>query len=349
MRAPRLSLPPLETIRLPLGGAHRRAPGWRAVWGPALLVIAAIASAFVPCGRQGRAALALALVAAAAALHHALRRGVGKPPAAWVVVDGRGVHRVERHRTITLAEFSEPVGLTVFSSVDRATLRVALTTPRAARYVGARVHDAADAASAHTLLERATTVADEDLRGGSPGWLSAADAQRLIDAVSSRLPGALDRAYLSSAAGEPVILERAELRVGSRRFDLTAPIEWRPFLFQELGAHSLSVCQATWVRQADVEVVLVASVSSEGAKVRETHAAVRAAGEAAVVRRSLAQDVRLMQASASDPPPRELRCAIDRTFMLPIRHALDRAPRASRAALPAARAALTTGQGPKLG
>jgi hypothetical protein len=83
--------------------------------------------------------------------------------------------------------------------------------------------------------------------------------------------------------------------------------------------------------------------------VRETHAAVRAAGEEAIVRRSLARDVRLMQASAGDPPPRELRCAIDRPFMLPLRHALDRAPRASRTALPPPRAALATGPGEKLG
>jgi hypothetical protein len=293
--------------------------------------------------------LALAFVAAAAGAHHALRRGMNRPPSGWLVVDGRGVHRVERNRAATLADFGEPLGVTVFASVDRATLRLALTSPRAARYVAARVQDAADAAAAHTVIERATTVADEDLRGGASGWLSASDAERFVDAVARRSPGALDRAYLSGPMGEPVVLDRGELRVGPKRFDLTAPVEWRAFLFQELGAYAVSVCQATWVRQADVEVVLVSSVSSEGAQVRETDAAVRAAGEGAAVRRSLARDLRLMQAAAGDPPPRELRCAIDRTFMLPVRHALDSAPRASRASYPSARTPPAAGPPEKLG
>jgi hypothetical protein len=130
---------------------------------------------------------------------------------------------------------------------------------------------------------------------------------------------------------------------------LNAPIEWRAFLFQELGAYAVSVCQATWVRQADVEVVFVASVASEGTEVRETDAAVRAAGEGALVRRALARDVRLMQATAGEPPPRELRCAIDRTFMLPVRHALDRAPRAARASAPSHRTATAAGPREKIG
>jgi hypothetical protein len=36
-----------------------------------------------------------------------------------------------------------------------------------------------------------------------------------------------------------------------------------------------------------------------------------------------------MQASPEAPPPSEQRVAIDRLFMLPVRSALDRAPRAS--------------------
>ena len=40
---------------------------------------------------------------------------------------------------------------------------------------------------------------------------------------------------------------------------------------------------------------------------------------------------RLMQAVMGDPPPRELRRAVDGLFMMPLRRALDRAPRASRA------------------
>jgi hypothetical protein len=331
----------LETLRLPLGGGEaRQGSRWGTVLGAALFLFLAAGCIVVRGAIAVRVALAAALAVSASVLaRRAMREGRGGPPAGWLIVDGRGVHRVERHRAATLAEFGEPLGVTVFASVDRATLRLALTSPHAARYVGARVRDAADAATAHFLIERATTVADEDLRGGAPGWLSAADAERLVGQLVQRAPGALDRLYLSGAGGEPVILDRGQLRVGAKLFDLTAPIEWRAFLFQELGAYAVSVCQATWVRQADLEVVFVASVASEGAQVRETDAAVCAAGEGALVRRALARDARLMQASPGEPPPRELRCAIDRTFMLPVRHALDRAPRAARASAPAFRPA----------
>jgi hypothetical protein len=44
-----------------------------------------------------------------------------------------------------------------------------------------------------------------------------------------------------------------------------------------------------------------------------------------------APDAKLLQTVSGEPPPRELRRAIDRMFMLPLRRALDRAPRVSRA------------------
>jgi hypothetical protein len=46
------------------------------------------------------------------------------------------------------------------------------------------------------------------------------------------------------------------------------------------------------------------------------------------------RDLRLMQGAVAEPPPRELRRAIDRVFMLPLRRALDRAPRISRVEIP---------------
>jgi hypothetical protein len=78
------------------------------------------------------------------------------------------------------------------------------------------------------------------------------------------------------------------------------------------------VCQATWVRQGEGEVVLVSPMGGE-------------------IPRALARDARLMQATVGEPPPRELRRAIDHLFMLPLRRALDRAPRASRAPSPPSR------------
>ncbi|MDP8999957.1 MAG: hypothetical protein M3O46_07590 [Myxococcota bacterium] len=105
----------------------------------------------------------------------------------------------------------------------------------------------------------------------------------------------------------------------------------RASIFHERGFLAASVCQATWIRQGGIEVVLVSPVPADGPWARDAHVAVRAAGEGQHVRRAILRDVRLMQAAIGEPPPRELRRAIDRLFMLPLRRALDRAPREMRA------------------
>jgi hypothetical protein len=90
------------------------------------------------------------------------------------------------------------------------------------------------------------------------------------------------------------------------------------------------------VRQADVEVVLVAPVPAEGGWLRGVDVPASRSGSSLseATRDVVARDLRLMQASAGEPPPRELRRAIDRLFMLPLRRALDRAPRISRVETP---------------
>jgi hypothetical protein len=198
------------------------------------------------------------------------------------------------------------------------------------------VQGADDAALARTVIERAITADASELRGGDESALSAASAGRLLAEVVRRAPAALDRVYLLDATGEPVMLDRTELRVGSRRIDLSAPLEWRASVFQERGVRSTSVSQATWVRQADVEIVLVASVPPEGGWLRGVDVA---AGRpeptlSDAVRDEIARDLRLMQGSIAEPPPREMRRAIDRVFMLALRRALDRAPRVSRVEAP---------------
>jgi hypothetical protein len=318
-------------LRLPLGAAHTPVSALGAV-SLAVLVAFAVAIALVravPMAPWMRAALSVGVIGLAAVIHHFLRQKI--PPPGYLIVGPEGVLRFERGRAAMLVDFDEPIGVAVFASVDRATFRVALTSPRATRYVGARVRDADDAAAAPTLLERASTAADADLLSGEGSSLTAADGERLVAEIARRAPGALDRLYLSDAGGEPIVLDRAELRVGARRIDLCAPLEWHASLFQELGGYAVSLFQATWVRQRDVEVVLVAPMPAEGSEVRDLAASVRAGGDADLVRTALARDVRLMQAAAADPPPRELRRAIDRPFMLPLRRALDRAPRVPRA------------------
>jgi hypothetical protein len=142
--------------------------------------------------------------------------------------------------------------------------------------------------------------------------LTASDAECLLATIAARAPGALDRVFLFDASGEAVVLDRAELRVGARRIDLASPLEWRAFVYQERGAQFVSLCHAPWVRQGEGEVILVAPMPADNAWLHG------------------APDARLMQAGAGEPPPRELRRAIDHVFMLAFRRALDRAPRVSR-------------------
>jgi hypothetical protein len=324
-----------EILRLPLGRRVARGSPYVSSAIASGLVLGAIVAALGPGPSWVRALASAVLVSLAAGASHVFGRR-HQPPRGWLVVDGDGMHRVARGRKAVLADWREPFGLTVLASADRATLLLALTSAHATRYLSARVRDAEDAAAAPTVIDRATTAAASDLRQGDEFALCAADAERLIRALARHAPAALDRVYLSDAAGEAVVLDRLELRVGARRIDLSAPLEWRTSLFQERGPHAASVCQATWVRQADVEVVFVAPMPADGGWTGEADAAVRAAGEGAAVRRSVTRDLRLIRAVASEPPSREARHAIDRVFMLPLRRVLDRAPRASRLAAPAA-------------
>lgn len=300
-RAPALRLPLGPRVASPLAKAAGALAG--------LVVLAAVAVSVAPWAPWVRATVALGLVAVAGVLHHTLSRR-RRPPAGWLVVNHQGVKRPGEP---PLVGWREPFGVTVLASVNRTRLSLALTSVNATRYLAVRVLDAGDAAEAPSLFDRAVSAVDDDLRADEGAALCAADAEKLLSTLARRSPGALDRVFLSDASGEPVVLDRGELRVGTRRINLSAPLEWRAFVFQELGAHAASVCQATWVRQGDGEIVLVAPMADTAASLRD------------------APDARLMQDIGGDPPPRELRRAIDRLFMLPLRRALDRAPRMSRA------------------
>lgn len=293
-------------------GPRAPAAGAKAATGVAVvLVLSAIAlTVLLPAAVWLRAGIAVVLVACAAAAHHALSRRL-QPPRGWLVLDAQGIRRVEPGRETKLVALREPFGVTVFARSDRSAFVLALTTPVATRFVPVRVESEGDLRDARVLVERATTAPETDLSVDEATSLSATDADRLLSALSARAPAALDRVYLFDAEGSPVVLDRTELRVAGRRIDLSAPLEWRPFVFQEAGAHVASLCQATWVRQGEAEVVLVSPMVSDTRNAR------------------CAPDARLMQAAAGDPPPRDQRRAIDRLFMLPLRKALDRAPRVS--------------------
>jgi hypothetical protein len=317
----------LPVGRSPRGSRHVSAAA------ATVLVLCAIAAALGSSARWVRALEGVGFVALAGAVSHTFGRR-RQPPHGWLLVDDAGLHRVERATRVTVVEWAEPFGVTVLASADRATILIAVTSPRATRYIPATVRDAEDASAAVTILGRATTAAASDLREGDDAALSAADAERLIAAIGRRAPASLDRVYLSDASGHAVVLDRTELRVGTRRIDLSAPLEWRASLFQERGVLTASICQATWVRQGDVEIILVSPLAADGTWMGDANVAVRAAGQGPAAKRAVAHDLRLTQAVAGEPPPRDARHAIDRVFMLPLRRALDRAPRASRVAAP---------------
>jgi hypothetical protein len=301
----------LGVLRLPLGPRAPSPAAGRAWLAAIPTLVIAVAVAPGPGGQAVRALAAVAVLAAGAVLHRLLARRVNEPRG-WLVVDERGVRRLEGSKETRLADWADGVGATVLARADREVLAVALTSPAATRFVPVRIVDPADRAAAPTVFERAATAAESDLRADEATSLCASDAERLLLAIASRAPGALDRVHLVDAAGEPVVLDRGELRVGAGRVDLAAPLEWRAFAYQELGSQSAWLCQATWVRQGEVEVFLVAPMPADASSMRA------------------APDARLLPSGRGEPPPRELRRAVDHIFMLPLRRALDRAPRISR-------------------
>ncbi|MFT3765323.1 MAG: IMP dehydrogenase [Minicystis sp.] len=229
--------------------------------------------------------------------------------------------------TQTLVELGAPFGVTLLASPQRDRLVVMLSSPSGTYHLGAAVDEAARRVAA-PLVDRALTVAADDTGleaigpDGEPLHLSPDDLAGLVDALVDASPTCLDRFVLTDARGTSLTLDGRVLSIGDRALDLTAPLEWRPIVFQEAFGHAVAVYQGTWVRQGGTEVVLVSLLPQlgppPGAELDLTQ-----------VDRAVLRDLRLMQASPEQPPPAEQRVAIERLFMLPVRFALDRAPRAS--------------------
>jgi hypothetical protein len=256
-----------------------------------------------------------------------------------------------------LVALDRSFGLTLLCDRTRQRIALAVTTDEQTLYVGATV-GAADRRVLPSLLARACTLPDDEqaldavASDGRPLRVPLRELARLYELLDRRDGRAASRCFLSDARGSDVVLDGEELRVGRKSFHLNAPLEWRALLFQEaIGSWSLGVSdtdprssaaaavlvyQATWVRQAGAEAVLVSllpSLAGAGPAVGPIPA-----GDGPELQRALLRDQRLMQALPDQPPPRDLRVAIERPYMLPLRIALDRAPRASRSDTPSAAA-----------
>lgn len=230
----------------------------------------------------------------------------------------------EKH---TLLALDDPFGVTLLATPRRDRMVAMLSSPTGTYYVGAAFGDA-DRAAFGGLLDRALTVATDDVGleaigpDGEPLVFAPAELAAMVDALAARNPACLERFVLTDARGAPLSLDGRHLAIGDRSVDLTAPLEWRSLVFQETFGAAVAVYQGTWVRQGGTEVVLVSLLPALGPPPG-------ADLDLSTLDRAVLRDLRLMQAMPEQPPPSEQRVAIERLFMLPVRSALDRAPRAA--------------------
>jgi hypothetical protein len=257
-----------------------------------------------------------------------------------------------------LADVSGRFGVTLLSNRRRDRIAAAITSPAGCFLVASRVANvgrnggrsgrsagandagreaagdrrALDPQALAAFLGRATVISADEVAldaigpDGEPIVLAFPDFRALVETLESLDPGALDRVLLSDPSGTPLELDGEDLSVRGRHFDLTRPLEWRSILFQEQFGQALTLYQGTWIRQGGEEVVLVSLLppSVLDPSPHDFEAAGLPELDLAAMR-----DQRLMQASAGEPPPMEQRVAVDGLFMLPLRVALDQAPRSS--------------------
>ena len=345
---------PVAAPRVPRWGGRSVA---RAAGAPiALIALAVIAEALVlhaadPVGLL--ALLPLALVAGASALAlRALRRsrdgaalvgggsGLRHGAARGVEVDGerlsfRGAsppppnapNAQAASAAQVILHLDAPFGVTLLASPRRERMIALLSSASGTFYLGA-AFDAASRRAFAPLLDRAFTVVGDDVGleaiapDGEPLLFSPEELASLLDALLEQSPTCLERFVLTDARGAALTLDGRHLCAGERSVDLHAPLEWKPIVFQEAFGHAVAVYQGTWIRQGGTELTLVSLLPALGAPPGSEL-------DAATLDRGVLRDLRLMQALPEQPPPSEQRVAIERLFMLPVRSALDRAPRAS--------------------
>jgi len=310
----------------------------RRLWAAPLLVAAAllvvladdlILRALLPLGLAGAALLIVRgqrSPAADAPRARVKRRGLALCGARLVFHGGAGA------APLRVLDADQPFGVTLLASPRRERLVTLISSSAGTFYVGA-AFDAVARRTFGDLVDRATIVASDEVGleaigpDGEPLVLAPATLAALIEELSTRSPGCLDRLFLTDARGGALALgprearEGRELRAGGRTFDLGATLEWRAFVFQEAIGQAVALYQATWVRQGTSEIVLVCLLPAISPLPEGEGVALSS------LDRSALRDLRLMQGTPEDPPQAELRVAVDRLVMLPIRSALDKAPR----------------------
>lgn len=298
----------------------------------AALAIAAPIAAAIPVHLHPslRAAIALLLLAAAVVV---MRRGRTARPADAPRRPERAVRidasklTFEGRDVSTLVALDEPFGVTLLATPRRDRVIAMLSSSLGTYSLGAALGDA-DRVTFGPLLDRALTVTTDDAGlesigpDGEPLVFEPSELSAIVDALAAQNPACFERFVLTDARGATLTLDGRHLSLGDRSVDLSAPLEWRSIVFQEAFGAAVTVYQGTWVRQGGTEVVLVSLLPALGPPPDPDL-------ELASFDRAVLRDLRLMQAMPDQPPPAEQRVAIERLFMLPLRSALDRAPRAS--------------------
>jgi hypothetical protein len=325
-----------RTLHLPLRGETPYVEPRHRAAGIALSAALVLSLALLPAPLAVRALLGAALfVALVVTWSKRVRARAEGGVRAWIAVDALGVERSDEVGKTKLARWDQPFGVVLLTNPKRSRALLAFTTPDATRYVRVRIGSDAPAA-VRELLARGSTVVDADALGDEDSndpALAAHDALRLAEVIERASPSAFDRVFLTDSRGTPIRLDAHELWVGERAFDLDEALEWRGFMFHASVGHVITIYQATWVKQGSGEIVFVAQLPAEAPSwmVGRTPSLVNAN---AADNRAIVRDLRLMQSVPDLPPPREQRVAIERLFVLPLRRALDRAPRLSRAPAP---------------
>jgi hypothetical protein len=315
------------TLSLKADAAPVRSRAWALI--AALSMAAAFATLLLPLSANVQSIAVIGLLALGLAPALARRTGARSAGAgeASILLDGKGIWRKSQDGGVAcIARWDEPFGVTLLASPSKARALFAFSSAERTRLVAVRVDGAQAADAARRCLERAVPATDADLDdalGGIGRGLSGKSAAVLFDELERRSAASIGRIYLSDAGGAKVTLEGDKLRARDKVLDLADPLEWRSFMFHE-GGHGLApvtptsasaaavapvtVYHATWARQGPTELVFVCPIPADAS----------------------AWGIR----SADPPPARELRVAVDRLFMIPLRKALEGAPRISRAGAP---------------
>lgn len=300
------------------------------------LGFALLAAAFASVAFGGFTAMAVAARIAvactgAAAIGWASRtkRPQARPSGAYLEAREDGITRVTPEGEKPMVSWTQPYGVSLLASYGRPHALLAFTTPTHTRYVPTRIDERSE--EDDDLFARIAVLADLDLVDGvaHDAALPTVEAASLVRFVESRDKNALGRVFLSDGRGSPIALDRATLSVGDRTFDLTSQLEWRALMFHESTGQAAALYQATWLRQAGKEIVLVAPMPASIVP-REPNAHKEASGR---LGRALTRELKLLQAPAEPPPARDIRVAIDRPFMMAVRRALDEAPLAQKVSL----------------